>query len=712
MGNLEITMRTHSIILFWLALGAGIAALPGCDSDSPTGPRSEAPFTVISDDVFVVTARSGLTLTGEADSVLTFRMAGGIPKIQPGALLVGTEGGGYIRRVRSFEVDGGRLFVHTGRAFLSDAISAGEIDTTITFSFSSSARGAPGQDGAVPGCLMHAVRGVSFAGDGLNLSDVILYSRDAGGFPLTVSITEGRIEFDPEVGLFARMGLIGLDQFRATAEGDLKLVCDAKFATDGKVGANVEFSAPVATLRKTFIQHVGPVPVVEVVTMSFVAGFTVTPGFTGESEVGIQAAGPVRFGLEYSHRGWSDVLSASPEFAMGAFRYESDEEARITFSIRPSFTVDFYGLPSAAFDLGPSWGLSELNMGFPVLEWEVWAGMSGSTSFDAGALDEETRTYGGALSCCEATLGSGPFRTDAYVFVTQWGGERIVWDGTLYYPKGIAVDRAGDIYVTDNWNNVVKKFTADGEVLLWWGGAGSGDGQFDSPEKIAVDEDGYVYVVDGGNNRVQKFTADGAFVTKWGSAGSGDGEFNSPAGIAVGGGLVYVTDAGNYRVQVFSTSGDYRGGWGTYGSSPGQFDGPAGIAVVPGTGAVLVADCHNSRIQYFDAGGLSLASWGSYGTGDDQFNCPADVAVSATGAVFIADLGNDRFVQRTHDGMFVTKLGTPGTAEGQFDHPEAIAVDGSGNVYVVDSRNRRIQKFAPRIALRSSSGVVTGLSPN
>jgi tripartite motif-containing protein 71 len=78
----------------------------------------------------------------------------------------------------------------------------------------------------------------------------------------------------------------------------------------------------------------------------------------------------------------------------------------------------------------------------------------------------------------------------------------------------------------------------------------------------------------------------------------------------------------------------------------------------------------------------------------------------------VADLGNDRFVQLAPDGSFVTTLGTPGAGEGQFDHPEAIAVDGSGNVYVVDSRNRRIQKFAPRIALRSSSGVVTGLSPN
>jgi DNA-binding beta-propeller fold protein YncE len=705
-------MKAALRICFCLALLAGGAALPGCGEDSMTAPRSDRPLTLVSDEVFVVGARAGLTLVGDADSVLVFEMETGVPEILPGAVIVGTDGGGYIRRVQSVQTGGKRLYVRAAPAFLGDAVIVGGIDTTVTLGFASSARRARAQDRGAPGDLLEAVPGASFSGGGIDLSNIILYSGDAGGAAFTVTITQGRIEFEPAIGLFARMGPRGLRGFRAIAEGDLNLACDVKFETAGSVNADIEFSAPIATLRKTFIQHIGPVPVVEVVTMSFIAGFTVTSGFTGVSEVGIETAGPVQCGLAYDQRAWSGFLNASPEFEPRPFYYDSRREARIGFSVRPSITVDFYGLRSAALSFGPSWGLSELEKGFPIFEWELWAAMRGVTSFDRGAIDARARTYAGAPSCCETTLDWGPFRTDSYVFMTQWGKEGAPGDGYLSYPKGVAVDGGGDVYVTDNWNNDVQKFTADGSFLLRWGGTGSGDGQFNAPEKIAVDEDGYVYVVDGGNSRVQKFAADGAFIAEWGSEGTGDGQLRSPAGIAARGGVVYVADGGNHRVQKFSTNGDFLGAWGTYGAGPGQFNGPTGVAVIPATGEVLVADCRNSRIQRFSPDGAHLASWGSYGTGDDQFDCPADVAAVSGGAIFVADLGNDRFVQLAPDGSFVTTLGTPGAGEGQFDHPEAIAVDGTGNVYVVDSRNRRVQKFAPRIALRSSSGVVTGLIPN
>ena len=705
-------MKTALRICFCLALFAGGAALSSCGADSTTAPRSERPLTLISDKVFVVNARAGLTLVGDADSVLVFDMAAGAPEILPGAVIIGTDGGGYIRRVQSVQTGGKRFYVRATPAFLADAVMAGEIDTTVTLGFASSARCARAQDGAVPGDFFQAAPGASFSGDGMDLSNITLYSRDAGGAAFTVTITQGRIEFNPAIGLFARIGPRGLHEFRAIAEGDLNLTCDVKFEAAGGINANTEFAAPIATLRKTFIQRIGPVPVVEVVTMSFIAGFTVTSGFAGVTEVGIETEGRVQGGMAYDHHAWSSFLSASAEFEPHPFYYDSRKEARIGFSIRPSITVDFYGLRSAVLSFGPSWGLSELEKGFPVFEWELWADMSGVTSFDRGAIDARARTYAGVPRCCETTLDSGPFRTDTYIFITQWGNEGAPGDGYLSYPKGVAVDGGGDVYVVDNWNNDVQKFTADGSFLLRWGGTGSGDGQFDAPEKIAIDEDGYAYVVDGGNSRVQKFAVDGAFIAKWGSEGTGDGQFRSPAGIAARGGVVYVADGGNHRVQKFSTNGDFLGAWGTYGSGPGQFDGPAGVAVIPANGDVLVADCHNNRIQRFSPDGAYLASWGSSGTGDDRFDCPADVAAASGGVIFAADLGNDRFVQLAPDGSFVTKLGTPGAGEGQFDHPEAIAVDGTGNVYVIDSRNRRVQKFAPRIALRSSSGVVTGLIPN
>ena len=680
--------------MFLGALLAGGAVLSGCGTDSTTAPRGDAPFTAVSGDVFIV--GDSLTLAGDSDSVLTFDLAHGVPKIAPNSIIVGTENGGYIRRVRSTRVEGKRLFVNASPAYLTDAVITGEIDTTLALGFDSSVRGGTSVRAAA-GDFVQTAPGASVSEDGIDLSGAILYSaEDPSGVTVTVTITEGRIEFNPELDLSAEIGLRDITRFRAMMTGDLSLTCDATVEASGPLHDFLSFETPVATVKRTVLQHIGRVPVVEVVTMSYLAGFTVNAGYSGLSVMGLQAAEHLRCGVQYGRRAWLSTDDGSPQFSAHPFLYQSGGQASIELYVVPRVRVDFYGLPCARLELGPSFGLSEQDAGFPVLEWELWADMRGRSSFERSGLDRIVRTYDRSQRCCRVTLDSGPFRTDEYIFIRQWGNERVAWDGSLSYPKGIAIDHVGDIYVTDNWRNLVLKFNADGELLRLWGGTGSGDGQLDSPEKIAVDEDGYVYVADAGNNRVQKFTADGAFVAKWGSEGAGDGEFRSPVGVAVSGGVVYVTDSGNHRVETFSASGAFLGVWGTYGSAPGQFDGPAGIAIRPGDAAVLVADCHNDRIQRFSPDGVYQFSWGGSGTMDGQFNCAIDVTSAAGGAIFAADLGNDRFSRFAPDGSFETKLGASGTAPGQFDHPEAIAVDSRGHVYVVDSRNLRIQEFAPR----------------
>lgn len=680
-----------------MALLAGGAALSGCGTDSTTAPRSDGAFTAVSGDVFVV--GDSLSFAGDADSVLTFDVAGGVPRIAPNSIIVGTDNGGYIRRVHSTRLEGKRLFVNVSPAYLTDAVISGRIDTTLALGFDLSARGAGASGRAAAGDLIQTAPGVSVSEGGLSLAGMTLYSAvDSSGASLSATITQGRIECNPQLDLSAEISLRGITRFRATITGDLSLTCDATVEASGPLHDALLFETPVATVRRIVFQHIGRVPVVEVVTMSYIAGFTVNAGYSGTSAIGLEAADHVQCGMVYGHRGWSSTYSGTPQFNAHPFQYESGGQASIELYVVPRVRVDFYGLPCARLELGPSFGLSELDAGFPVLAWELWADMRGRTSFQRSGLDGRVPTYDSSQRCCRVTLDSGPFRTDQYVFIGQWGNDEILGDPSLYYPKGIAVDRAGDVYVSDNWGNFVKKFTAEGAFLGSWGGVGTGDGAFDSPEKIAVDEDGYVYVADGGNNRIQKFTADGAFVAKWGGEGAGDGEFRSPVGVAAAGGVVYVTDSGNNRVEKFSTSGVFLGAWGTYGTGSGQFNGPAGVAIVSGDGgSVLVADCHNDRVQRFSPDGLPLSSWGGFGTMDDQFDCAVDVTAAAGGAVFAADLGNDRFMRFTRDGIFETKLGTRGTAPGQFDHPEAVAVDSRGYVYVVDSRNRRIQEFAPRV---------------
>ncbi len=85
--------------------------------------------------------------------------------------------------------------------------------------------------------------------------------------------------------------------------------------------------------------------------------------------------------------------------------------------------------------------------------------------------------------------------------------------------------------------------------------------RFKFPKGVAVDSSGYVYVADDGNCRVQKFDSNGNFISEWRHKGSKEGEFKFPKGVAVASGYVYVTDDENHRVQKFDSNGNFISEW-------------------------------------------------------------------------------------------------------------------------------------------------------
>jgi PKD repeat protein len=305
---------------------------------------------------------------------------------------------------------------------------------------------------------------------------------------------------------------------------------------------------------------------------------------------------------------------------------------------------------------------------------------------------------------------------EVYVWNGKWG-DMGSENGQFLQPAGVAADAAGYVYLADQSNHRVQKFTSAGTYTTKWGGEGTGDGTFRYPTDVAVSGTGDVYVADYNNQRVQQFTSTGGYVRQWGSQGSMDGQFQNPTGIAVdGAGNVWVADSMNYRVQKFSSTGIFLAKWGYQGSIDGAFQTPGDVAV-DAAGYVYVADSGNHRVQKFTSTGTFLAKWGrnggdgSSGTGDGEFAVPRFIAVDAAGNVYVTDRDNDRVQKFTPGGDYVTQWGYTGTGSGEFDLPGGIAVDPAGVVFVADTLNNRIQRFRRGLVAGFTASPQAGPAP-
>jgi hypothetical protein len=314
----------------------------------------------------------------------------------------------------------------------------------------------------------------------------------------------------------------------------------------------------------------------------------------------------------------------------------------------------------------------------------------------------------------------------------------------FYYPYGVSADTNGNIYVADSGNNNIRKVTSTGVVTTLAGLAGSsgtnnGTGsaaRFYFPCGVAVDTAGNVYVADTGNNTIRKVTPAEVVTTLAGlagnSAGSTDGTGSAArfysAGVAVDtDGNVYVADSANNTIRKVTPVGanwvvmTLVGQAGVAGSANGtnsaaRFNWPA-FMTVDNAGNLYVADEHNDTIRKVTPvgtnwvvttlAGLAGNPGSANGTnGAARFNWPASVALDGAGNLYVADFNNNTIRKVTPVGTnwVVTTLaglaGNHGSADGtnsaaRFYYPNAAVVDTNGNVYVADSGNNTIRKVTP-----------------
>ncbi|HLJ51642.1 MAG TPA: hypothetical protein VKU01_36800 [Bryobacteraceae bacterium] len=296
---------------------------------------------------------------------------------------------------------------------------------------------------------------------------------------------------------------------------------------------------------------------------------------------------------------------------------------------------------------------------------------------------------------------------------------------TINAPHDVAVSSSGTVYILDSGNNRIRKVTPDGKIAAFagtgaFGHRGDGDAAinawFSFPEAIALDRSGDLFIADTYNQRIRVVTPDGFIntVAGLGLAGfTGDNiaasqtALNYPAGIAVdAGGTLYIADSGNHEIRkvsnplspaalITAVAGTGAPGFSGDGGSAvaATLYDPMGVSV-DSLGDVLIADSGNNRIRSVSPQGTITTVAGSdRGSGDGgpavsaRLFEPSGIVVDGTGTVYVADSNNNRIRRITPDGTISTFLSG-------LSNPNGLALDKSGALYVADTNHSVIWKVA------------------
>jgi sugar lactone lactonase YvrE len=354
------------------------------------------------------------------------------------------------------------------------------------------------------------------------------------------------------------------------------------------------------------------------------------------------------------------------------------------------------------------------------------------------AVSAAIRQKGGALP----KLGSG---TGTY---SGDGGPAT--NASLYGPEDVVVDAAGNLYIADSRNNRIRKVDTNGIITTIAGNGTAtfaGDGgqatnaSLSRPSGLAFDVAGNLFIADDDNSVVRKVGVNGIISTVAGTNGyafSGDGGaatnsgLSGPYGVALDArGNLFIADDGNQRIRKVDTNGIITtvAGTNTYGffgdggaATNAALWNPCGLAV-DAAGNLFIADESNSRIRKLGTNGIitTVAGTNSIGVLGDgglavnsNLNNPLGVALDAAGNIFIADAYNSRLRKVNTNGIINTIAGN-GTISYCGDDGPAIAaglstlggitMDPGGNVFVTDTGNARIRKVG-------TNGLITTVAGN
>jgi hypothetical protein len=341
---------------------------------------------------------------------------------------------------------------------------------------------------------------------------------------------------------------------------------------------------------------------------------------------------------------------------------------------------------------------------------------------------------------------------------TVYSNDTTARNGTLYLPSAVMFDGAGDLYIADSLHNVIRKVNAPApggaiasgvmETIAGNGSPGySGDNgpansaTLNDPVGLTIDGAGNLYIADTGNNVIREIiaaTGDIKTIAGTGAAGTGSNgpalsaTLNAPAGVTVDvNGNVFVADTSNHLIreiaggQITTVAGNGM----TDGSGNGAYSGDRGPATsasldfpdavaFDGSGNMYIPDSLNNRVREVNlSSGIitTFAGTGAAAYGGDggqaiaaSLYTPSGLVFDAAGNLYIADKQNERVRKVNRAGIISTSAGN-GSGEFAGDGgsatqasiygPFGLTLDNAGDLLIADSLDMRIREVASTPAI-------------
>jgi DNA-binding beta-propeller fold protein YncE len=218
-----------------------------------------------------------------------------------------------------------------------------------------------------------------------------------------------------------------------------------------------------------------------------------------------------------------------------------------------------------------------------------------------------------------------------------------------------------------------------GNIVMSFGGEGTGPGLFTDERSIAVDvNSGNIYVAEYEGGRVQAFDANGKFITQW---MVGDKETTITGMTADRKGNIFVVAGG--KILRYNGDGKLQA---TISGSGKHYE-----KVIAGVDGNLTAISNGEDVVRLTVAGKTLSSIPaaiSTISGDSELD--SIVTVDGQGDIFILATFNDSVFKFGPDGKYIDRFGSSGDKPGQFTGVDTIAVDGQGRIYVSDVKGIQV----------------------